>query len=395
MASRNILVINCGSSSIKFALINEDHGSATLQGLAERLGSPEAELSWQQGGQHDSLMISGANHRAALAHLLPLVQQAAGGALHGIGHRVVHGGEQFTSACRIDATVLQAIGNAAVLAPLHNPANLQGIEAALAVFPDLPQVAVFDTAFHQSLPEHAFRYALPESLYREQGIRRYGFHGTSHRYVSQRAAEMAGLAYEDSCWLVAHLGNGCSTCAVVNGQSRDTSMGLTPLEGLVMGTRSGDVDPNLHGHLARTLGWDLPRIDRLLNHESGLKGLSGLSNDMRSLEQAREQGHAGATLAIDVFCYRLAKSLASMACALPRLDGLLFTGGIGENSALVRSKTVAHLQLLNLKLDPDANARCVRGASGAIQAEGHPRILVVPTNEERQIALDTLALLPN
>ena len=395
MASRNILVINCGSSSIKFALLNEDHGSATLQGLAERLGSPEAELRWQQGGQHDSLMISGANHRAALAHLLLLVQQAAGGALHGIGHRVVHGGEQFTSACRIDATVLQAIGNAAVLAPLHNPANLQGIEAALAVFPDLPQVAVFDTAFHQSLPEHAFRYALPESLYREQGIRRYGFHGTSHRYVSQRAAEMAGLAYDDSCWLVAHLGNGCSTCAVVNGQSRDTSMGLTPLEGLVMGTRSGDVDPNLHGHLARTLGWDLPRIDRLLNHESGLKGLSGLSNDMRSLEQAREQGHAGATLAIDVFCYRLAKSLASMACALPRLDGLLFTGGIGENSALVRSKTVAHLHLLNLKLDPDANARCVRGASGAIQAEGHPRILVVPTNEERQIALDTLALLPN
>ncbi|MBB6341471.1 acetate kinase [Pseudomonas fluvialis] len=395
MASRNILVINCGSSSIKFALINEDHGAATLQGLAERLGSPEAELRWQQGDAKDSLMIPDADHRAALAQLLPRVQQAAGGALHGIGHRVVHGGEQFTSACRIDAAVLEAIGSAAVLAPLHNPANLQGIEAALAVFPDLPQVAVFDTAFHQSLPEHAFRYALPESLYREQGIRRYGFHGTSHRYVSQRAAEMAGLAYDDSCWLVAHLGNGCSTCAVINGQSRDTSMGLTPLEGLVMGTRSGDVDPNLHGHLARTLGWDLPRIDRLLNHESGLKGLSGLSNDMRSLEQAREQGHAGATLAIEVFCYRLAKSLAAMACALPRLDGLLFTGGIGENSALVRSKTVAHLQLLNLKLDPAANARCVRGVSGTIQAEGHPRILVVPTNEERQIALDTLALLPN
>lgn len=395
MASRNILVINCGSSSIKFALINEDQGTATLQGLAERLGSPEAELRWQQGDAKDSLMIPGADHRAALAQLLPRVQQAAGGALHGIGHRVVHGGEQFTSACRIDATVLEAIGNAAVLAPLHNPANLLGIEAALTVFPDLPQVAVFDTAFHQSLPEHAFRYALPESLYREQGIRRYGFHGTSHRYVSQRAAEIAGLAYDDSCWLVAHLGNGCSTCAVVNGQSRDTSMGLTPLEGLVMGTRSGDVDPNLHGHLARTLGWDLPRIDKLLNHESGLKGLSGLSNDMRSLEQAREQGHAGATLAIEVFCYRLAKSLAAMACALPRLDGLLFTGGIGENSALIRSKTVAHLLLLNLKLDPAANARCGRGVSGAIEAAGHPRILVVPTNEERQIALDTLGLLPN
>lgn len=394
MASRNILVINCGSSSIKFALINESHGTAMLQGLAERLGGPEAELRWQQGDAKDGLMIPGADHRAALARLLPLVQQVAGGVVHGIGHRVVHGGEQFTNACRIDAATLQAIGNAAVLAPLHNPANLQGIEAALAVFPDLPQVAVFDTAFHQSLPEHAFRYALPESLYREQGIRRYGFHGTSHRYVSQRAAEMTDLAYDNSCWLVAHLGNGCSTCAVVNGQSRDTSMGLTPLEGLVMGTRSGDVDPNLHGHLARTLGWDLPRIDRLLNHESGLKGLSGLSNDMRSLEQAREQGHAGATLAIEVFCYRLAKSLAAMACALPRLDGLIFTGGIGENSALVRSKTVAHLQLLNLRLDPDANARCLRGVSGVIQADGHPRVLVVPTDEERQIALDTLTLLP-
>lgn len=393
MSARNILVINCGSSSIKFALVNEAQETFMLSGLAERLGSPEAVLHWQQGEQKDSLVLSGADHRLALSHLLPVVQQAAAGELHGIGHRVVHGGEHFSGASRLDAASLQAIRQVAPLAPLHNPANLQGIEAAMKLFPNLVQVAVFDTAFHQSLPEHAYRYAVPHELYAEHGVRRYGFHGTSHRYVSRKAAQMSGLAFDASSWLVAHLGNGSSTCAVENGHSRDTSMGLTPLEGLVMGTRSGDVDPNLHGHLARTLGWSLERIDSMLNKDSGLLGLSGLSNDMRTLEQAREQGHVGATLAIEVFCYRLAKSLASMSCALRRLDGLIFTGGIGENSALIRSKTLDHLGLLGLRLDAQANARCVRGVAGAIHADGHPRVLVVPTNEERQIALDTLALL--
>ncbi|UVE16935.1 acetate kinase [Pseudomonas sp. LS44] len=393
MPARNILVINCGSSSIKFALVNEAHGQFSLSGIAERLGHPEAVLRWQRGGEQDSLMIPSADHRAALAQLLPLVQSAAGGKLHGIGHRVVHGGEHFSNARKIDTQVLEAIRSTAPLAPLHNPANLLGIEAALKLYPALPHVAVFDTAFHQSMPEHAYRYALPDALYRQHGVRRYGFHGTSHRYVSHRAADMAGLSSGDSSWLSAHLGNGCSTCAIVNGQSRDTSMGLTPLEGLAMGTRSGDVDPNLHSHLARALGWNLEQIERVLNQESGLLGLSGLSNDMRSLEQAREQGHAGATLAIEVFCYRLAKSLAAMSCALPQLDGLIFTGGIGENSPLIRSKTVAHLKLLGLALDKEANARCIRGVAGAIQSYGHPRVLVVPTNEERQIALDTLTLL--
>jgi len=393
MSARNILVINCGSSSIKFALVNEAQETFMLSGLAERLGSPEAVLHWQQGEQKDSLVLPGADHRLALSHLLPVVQQAAAGELHGIGHRVVHGGEHFSAASRLDATSLQAIRQVAPLAPLHNPANLQGIEAAMKLFPELVQVAVFDTAFHQSLPEHAYRYAVPQALYAEHGVRRYGFHGTSHHYVSRQAAQMSDLAYDASSWLVAHLGNGSSTCAVENGHSRDTSMGLTPLEGLVMGTRSGDVDPNLHGHLARTLGWSLERIDSMLNKDSGLLGLSGLSNDMRTLEQAREQGHAGATLALEVFCYRLAKSLAAMSCALRRLDGLIFTGGIGENSTLIRSKTVNHLSLLGLQLDAQANARCVRGVAGAIHADGHPRVLVVPTNEERQIALDTLALL--
>lgn len=393
--SRNILVINCGSSSIKFALVGEDSASFPLHGLAERLGSDDAVLHWQRDGGKQSCAIPGGDHRAALATLLPLVEQAAGGALHGIGHRVVHGGERFTAAGLITPDTLDAIRATSPLAPLHNPANLLGIEAAVAIFPQLPQVAVFDTAFHQTLPPHAYRYAVPEALYREHGVRRYGFHGSSHRYVSHRAAEMTGLAIGDSSWLTAHLGNGASTCAIVNGQSRDTSMGLTPLEGLVMGTRSGDIDPGLHAHLARALGWRLDQIDTLLNKESGLLGLSGLSNDMRSLEQARDQGHAGATLAIEVFCYRLAKSLAALSCALPLLDGLIFTGGIGENSALIRSKTVAHLGLLGLRLDHEANARCIRGQAGAIHvaAPGAPRILVVPTNEERQIALDTLAQL--
>lgn len=393
MSARNILVINCGSSSIKFALVNEAREAFPLSGLAERLGTPEAVLHWQQGEHRESLVIAGADHRLALSHLLPIVQRVAGGELHGIGHRVVHGGEHFSGACRLDDASLLAIRQVAPLAPLHNPANLLGIEAAMRLFPSMTQVAVFDTAFHQSLPEHAYRYAVPEALYREHGVRRYGFHGTSHRYVSQKAAQMSELAVESSSWLVAHLGNGCSTCAIENGYSRDTSMGLTPLEGLVMGTRSGDVDPNLHSHLARALGWSLDQVDAMLNKDSGLLGLSGLSNDMRTLEQAREQGHVGATLAIEVFCYRLAKSLAAMSCALHRLDGLIFTGGIGENSALIRSRTLDHLGLLGLKLDPQANARCVRGVAGAIHADGHPRVLVVPTNEERQIALDTLALL--
>ncbi|WP_022956847.1 acetate/propionate family kinase [Perlucidibaca piscinae] len=393
--TRQILVINGGSSSIKFALIRDDQPEAVLTGLAERLGTAEARLRWTGNGSTAEQAIAGADHARALATLLPLVEAAAAGGLTGIGHRVVHGGERFSGACRLTPETLAAIRATSPLAPLHNPANLLGIEAAMAVFPSLPHVAVFDTAFHQTLPARAYRYALPEFLYQEHGVRRYGFHGTSHRYVSQQAIARSGLAEAGSGWLCAHLGNGASTCAIADGRSVDTSMGLTPLEGLVMGTRSGDVDPNLHGHLARTLGWSLPEIDRLLNHESGLLGLSGgLSNDMRTLEQARADGHAGATLAVEVFCYRLAKSLAAMSCALPRLDGLIFTGGIGENSALVRERTVAQLHLLGLRLDAAANARCIRGEQGRIDnGSPSPQIWVIATNEERQIALDTLAVL--
>ncbi|MGQ7817444.1 acetate/propionate family kinase [Metapseudomonas furukawaii] len=387
MPARNILVIHARRHVLRFALVNEAHSRFILHGRAEGLGTRNAELHWQRGGDKDSLMIPNADHRAALSQLLPIVQGAAGGKLHGVGHHVLHGGELFSAACRIDAQVIRRLQALAPLAPQQMPASITGIEAALHLLPNLPHVAVFDTAFHQSMPEHVYRLALPDAVYRQHGLRRYAFHGNSHRFVSHRAAELSGLASGDSCWLSAHLGDHASACAIVNGQSLDASMNL------VMATRSGDIDPHLYTQLHRSLGWDLEKIDQVLRQESGLLGLSELSGDLRALEQAREQGHAGATLAIEVYCYRLAKTLAAVGCALPRLDGLIFTGEIGENSPLVRSRTVDHLRLLNLALDTHANALCVRGVAGPIHKRGHPRVLVVPTNEERQIALDTLALL--
>jgi len=393
MSSRLVLVINCGSSSIKFALRREGDSQPLLSGLAEQLESPSACLHWKAGNEKHRRDLPGADHQSALAALLPLIGAHAGQPLSAVGHRVVHGGEHFTGASLINDQVLQAIEASAPLAPLHNPANLVGIRAAMQVFDQVPHTAIFDTAFHQSMPVHAFRYALPDNLYRDQGVRRYGFHGTSHRYVSRQASLMLGKPAGSGAWLTAHLGNGCSSCAILDDRSQDTSMGLTPLEGLVMGTRSGDVDPNLYAHLYRELGWDIPRIENLLNRESGLLGLSGLSNDMRTLEQAREQGHAGAILAIEVFCYRLARSLAGLTAALPRLDGLVFTGGIGENSALIREKTVEHLPVIGLRLDPQSNRQLPRGQAGQIQQPGSPAILVIPTDEERQIADESLALL--
>jgi acetate kinase len=393
MANRLVLVINCGSSSIKFALRQEGAREPVLSGLGERLGSPQASLAFRIGEERHETALPGGEHTDALAALLPLIEQHAGQPLSAVGHRVVHGGEHFTGARVIDSAVMDAIEANAPLAPLHNPANLTGIRAAMAVFTQIPHVAIFDTAFHQSMPAYAYRYALPDELYTRHGVRRYGFHGTSHQYVTNQASQLVGMQTGEGAWLSAHLGNGCSSCAVLNGKSLDTSMGLTPLEGLVMGTRSGDVDPNLHAHLARTLGWDIERIERLLNRESGLLGLSGLTNDMRQLEQARAEGHNGAHLAIEVFCYRLARSLAGLAVALPRIDGLIFTGGIGENSALTRALTLSHLGILGLNIDPDRNIGLPRGQAGAIQGHGSPAVLVIPTDEERQIAEESLCLL--
>ncbi|WLI74389.1 acetate/propionate family kinase [Halomonas alkalicola] len=385
-----VLVINCGSSSIKYALVPAAADQPRLTGLAERLGSGDARLKGVDSrGEAFTRDLGDAGHVEALAAILEGLEGRRPGA---VGHRIVHGGEQFTRAALIDDEVVAAIEATSALAPLHNPANLQGVAATRALFAELPQVAVFDTAFHQSLPPRAYRYALPEALYREHGIRRYGFHGTSHAYVSARADALAGI---EGGWLTAHLGNGCSTAAVWQGQSLDTSMGLTPLEGLVMGTRSGDVDPGLHAHLARELGWSLERINDVLNRGSGLLGLSGLSNDMRELEAAAEAGHAGAALAVEVFCSRIAKSLAALSCALPRLDGIVFTGGIGENSPRVREQVVALLPHFGLALDPEANRETIRGHEGRIDAPApnRPALWVIPTDEEGRIADETRQLL--
>ncbi len=404
MDGSDVLVINCGSSSIKFALIDTKNSTASgaqrVQGIGERLGSDEAQIVWRRDGHKETIAAPDADHRAAMERIVELLRDefpTLETQLLGVGHRVVHGGEAFTQSVRIDDDVLRAIDAVSHLAPLHNPANLLGIRTAQSLFPALPQVAVFDTAFHATLPPHAYLYAVPYDYYTQYGVRRYGFHGTSHRYVTERAAELLDRPYVELALISAHLGNGCSAAAVLNGKSIDTTMGLTPLEGLVMGTRSGDVDPGLHAFLAGQLGIDVEEVTRILNRESGLLGLSGISNDMRTLEAEAEAGNERAALAIDIFCYRLAKQVAALAVPLGRIDALIFTGGIGENSAGVRAKTLAQLALLGFALNVDHNAR--NGDDGGplagriTQAES-TLALVIPTDEEWMIARDTAALLP-
>lgn len=385
--STSVLVINCGSSSIKYALVSERREDRIF-GLAENLGSADARIKGiTAGGQPLELSIPHADHEKALETILERLSHYNPQA---IGHRVVHGGT-LTKAELLTEEIVERIRAATPLAPLHNPAHLVGIDATMRLFPELPQVAVFDTAFHQTMPAHAYRYAVPKFLYTEHNVRRYGFHGTSHAYVSERGSELAG-SFKQGGWLTAHLGNGSSTCAIWNGQSVDTSMGLTPLEGVVMGTRSGDVDPSLHSFLANNLGWDIYKIDKMLNSQSGLLGLSDISNDMRTLIEASEQGNEDATLAIEVFCYRLAKSLAALSCGLPRLDGLFFTGGIGENSAYIREKTVAFLPHFGFNLSKEANDSLKRGTEGRIDTGTGPQIWVVPTDEEGRIAKETASV---
>lgn len=388
--STSVLVINCGSSSIKYALVS-DRREDRIYGLAENLGSADARIKGITfGGQPLELSIPYADHEKALETVLNRLSQYRPQA---IGHRVVHGGS-LTKAELLTPEIIDRIREATPLAPLHNPAHLIGIDATMRLFPDLPQVAIFDTAFHQSMPAHAYRYAIPKFLYTEHNVRRYGFHGTSHAYVSDRAAQISSLAEksEKGGWLSAHLGNGSSTCAIWNGQSVDTSMGLTPLEGIVMGTRSGDVDPSIHSFLANNLGWDIDKIDRMLNRESGLLGLSALSNDMRTLIEASEQGNEDATIAIEVFCYRLAKSLAGLSCGLPKVDGLIFTGGIGENSAYIREKTLSYLPHFGFQLDKQQNNELKRGTEGRIDGGVGPEIWVIPTDEEGRIAQEARAV---
>ena len=377
---------------MKVALIETDgDGDSLLKGLAERLGSEEAVLNVESGAERKTVKIPFAGHREALqvfAERMGAFQPVA------VGHRVVHGGEEFTGSVRITSAVIEAVQRCSSLAPLHNPANLIGIQTAQELFPGVPHVAVFDTAFHQSLPAHAYLYALPYHFYEDMKVRRYGFHGTSHQFVSFEAALILGKNPHAASFITMHLGNGCSACAVKDGRSVDSTMGLTPSEGLMMGTRSGDVDPALHQFLHDRTGMPLGEITALLNSRSGLLGLSGLSNDMRTLAQASAEGNERASLAIEVFCYRLAKAVCGLTAALEHLEALVFTGGIGENSAFVREHAAAYWNILGVRLDSQANAANGRKTQGLISSRDSVlKCLVVPTNEELMIARETLNLL--
>jgi acetate kinase len=365
-----ILVLNAGSSTLKYKLYELPAATVVLSGNLEGIGTGP----WP-------------SHREALQEL---IRRLEGRTPEAVGHRVVHGGEKFHEPTLLGDAEIGTLRTLSVLAPLHNPAGLLGIETARAAWPGVPQVAVFDTAFHHTLPPHAFRYAVPDAWYREHGIRRYGFHGTSHQYVAGRAAARLGRPLESLHLITLHLGNGASVTAVRAGRSVDTSMGFTPLEGLVMGTRSGDLDPSVVAHASRTLGLSAEEIDRTLNRASGLLGLAG-SNDMREVERRAGDGDAGARLALDLFAYRVKKYIGAYAAALGRLDGVVFTGGIGEHSARIRSLCLQDLGILGLHLDEDKNREASR-SERELQAGGVP-ILVIPTDEEREIAVQTAALL--
>ena len=386
----NILVLNCGSSSAKFAVIDANDGRERISGIAQRLGTPLASLDWKYEGIKKSQPVAGADHNVALRRVVDLLVEAGlAEGLAGVGHRVVHGGAAFSGSRAITPEVLEKIEECIPLGPLHNPPNLLGIRVAQELFPKLPQVAVFDTAFHQTMPPRAYTYPVPYEWLERYQVRRYGFHGTSHRFVARQAASLLGLATGDHALVTAHLGNGCSCTAVKDGQSVDTTMGLTPLEGVMMGTRSGSVDPAIIGHMAKALRVPGRQIIDALNTKSGLLGVSGLSNDMRSVEEAAESGNERARLAVEIFCYVLAKALASLVVPLGRLDALVFTGGIGENSTVVRARVVEQLAFLGLSIDPAANAVHGEGRDGRISRQLRPAVLVVPTNEELMIAQDT------
>ena len=393
-----ILVLNCGSSSIKYQLYEMPGGEVLAKGLVQRIGEQEASLEQQSAAGSIRLTEPVPDHKVGLRRTVELLAEgpkaplASVQEIGAVGHRVVHGGEHFAATTLVDDTVIEAIRAHSQLAPLHNPPNLLGIEVARAVLPQVPQVAVFDTAFHQTLPPHAYLYALPRHLYSDARIRRYGFHGTSHRYVTQRAAELLGRPAGEVNLISCHLGNGSSVTAVRGGKSVDTSMGLTPLEGLVMGTRSGDIDPAIIFHLARVEGMSLEDIDKLLNKKSGLLGLSGKSNDVRELLELKDRGDEHAAMALEVCCYRLKKYVGAYFAVLGRLDALVFTAGIGENSAFVRERVCDGLEGLGIQIDPQKN-QTARGKDADISPAGpKTRVLVVPTNEEKLIAMDTFAL---
>ncbi|CDG49282.1 acetate kinase [Serratia symbiotica] len=398
MSSKLVLVLNCGSSSLKFAIIDAASGEEFLSGLAECFHLHEARIKWKiDGAKHQADLGAGAAHREALNFIVSTIlaqKPALSAQLTAIGHRIVHGGEKFTTSAIINDDVLQGIKDSVPFAPLHNPAHLIGIAEAFKSFPQLADknVAVFDTAFHQTMPETSYLYALPYSLYRDHGVRRYGAHGTSHFYVTQEAAKMLNKPVEEVNVITCHLGNGGSVTAVRNGQCVDTSMGLTPLEGLVMGTRSGDIDPAIIFHLHDTLGMSIDQINHMLTKESGLLGLTGITSDCRYVEDNYDS-KVDAKRAMDVFCHRLAKYIAAYSALMDgRLDAVIFTGGIGENSSKVRELALGKLGLLGFDIDHERNIAAHFGKSGTITKDGSRLALVIPTNEERVIAQDAFRL---
>ncbi|QHZ97317.1 acetate kinase [Pasteurella multocida] len=398
MSQKLVLILNCGSSSLKFSILDPQTGEEKLSGLAEAFHLDDARIKWKLHGEKGNADLgAGAAHSEALNFIVNSIfplDPSLKEDIVAIGHRIVHGGEKFTSSVVITDEVVQGIKDAVQFAPLHNPAHLIGIEEAFKMFPHLKDknVAVFDTAFHQTMPEEAYLYALPYSLYREHGVRRYGAHGTSHFFVSQQAAERLNVPAEQVNVITCHLGNGASIAAVRHGQCIDTSMGLTPLEGLVMGTRSGDIDPAIVFYLHDNLGLSVEEINTLLTKKSGLLGLTEVTSDCRYAEDNYDK-EVPAKRALDVFSYRLAKYIGSyMAVIGERLDAIVFTGGIGENSSLVRELTLNHLKLFGYQVDSDKNKAARFGHEGVITADNTPVAMVIPTNEELVIAQDTARL---
>lgn len=395
----NVLVINCGSSSLKFQLINSESEEVLAKGLCERIGI-DGSLTYQPaGGEKVKSAKDMPTHTEAIQFVIDALTDPQTGVVKSldeigaVGHRVVHGGEKFASSVVITEEVKKAVEECNDLAPLHNPANLIGVNACQKLMPNTPMVAVFDTAFHQTMPEKAYMYGLPYAYYDKYKVRRYGFHGTSHSFVSKRAAEIVGVPYDATKTIVCHLGNGASVCAVLNGKSVDTSMGLTPLEGLVMGTRSGDIDPAILEFIAKKENLDIEGLMKVLNKESGVYGLSnGLSSDFRDLSAAAEDGNGQAKVALEVFAYRVAKYVGSYTAAMNGVDNIVFTAGIGENDQEIREEICGYLQFLGIEIDKEANAK--RGEEVIISTpDSKVKVLVIPTNEELAIARETVALI--
>lgn len=390
-----VLVLNCGSSSIKYQLVDVAEGGVPARGLAERIGEGTGRLRHSGPGQEIDREAPIADHDAGLQAIAAAFEQTgpslSGSALAAVGHRVVHGGDRFSDPVLITDQVVDTIDELIALAPLHNPANLAGIRVARAAMPDTPQVAVFDTALHQTLSPHAYTYAVPAGWRDEHGVRRYGFHGTSVGYVSREAARLLGREAQECNLIVLHLGNGASATAVAGGRSVDTSMGLTPLEGLVMGTRSGDIDPAVVAHLRRVAKLSAEDVDRQLNRASGLVGLAGV-NDMREVHRRAEAGDYDAQLALDVYCYRIRKYVGAYFAVLGRVDGIVFTAGVGENDPDVRARSLQGLERLGIEIDPLRNAATEHAARIVSTDDAEVAALVVPTNEELEIARQSLTV---